>query len=603
MGQITFISGGATRMTTTKRYDFLNRLTSIGSVNGQSAVFDSHSYTYNSANQRTGMTNSDSSYWGYQYDYLGQVTNAVKYWPDATRVAGQQFGYAFDSIGNRQSTAAGGDQTGANLRSTSYTANNLNQYSSRSMPSAVDVIGSATNAATVTVNGQPTYRKNDYYWLALGVANSSGPVYQSVTNTALLSQGSYEVSSNSTGNIFVPQSSESFTYDADGNLSTDGRWTFTWDAENRLITLVARTAAGPQQSIRFEYDTKGRRIGKKVWNNITFNGTPAAELKFLYDGWNLIATLTSTFALQATFIWGLDLSGSVQGAGGIGGLLSISDTANGAHFICSDGNGSVTALIKVTDSTFSANCEYGPFGEAIRTTGPMAKANPFRFSSKYQDDETDLIYYGYRYYGGSAGRWTSRDPLGDLAFKIAQAKDMVSATEKTEPGLYLFCRNRPTEKIDLLGLECENPCAGMRPNANYLGTVVCCGGNRYVCVFGPPFPGIKNAKAASIIAECLRVHEALHIPFLKPCKKCAHEIDQYKSGAHDTSECVSLTGELSCLETSLDECNGDEDCRLEVMGWANGVYRQAAGMRGPGSGYCKNPPPPPPWWPKEERSP
>ena len=35
--------------------------------------------------------------------------------------------------------------------------------------------------------------------------------------------------------------------------------------------------------------------------------------------------------------------------------------------------------------------EYGPFGEFIRATGPMAKANPFRFSTKYQDDETDLV--------------------------------------------------------------------------------------------------------------------------------------------------------------------------------------------------------------------
>src|SRR5437016_8354737 len=152
--------GGATRMTTTKTYDFLNRLTTIGSVNAQSATLDSHSYSYNSANQRTGMTNSDSAYWAYQYDSLGQVTNGVKYWSDATRVAGQQFGYAFDTTGNRQSTTSGGDQTGANLRPASYTANNLNQYSSRTVPNAVDVIGSATNAATVTVNGQGTYRKN-----------------------------------------------------------------------------------------------------------------------------------------------------------------------------------------------------------------------------------------------------------------------------------------------------------------------------------------------------------------------------------------------------------------------------------------------------------
>jgi len=55
-------------------------------------------------------------------------------------------------------------------------------------------------------------------------------------------------------------------------------------------------------------------------------------------------------------------------------------------------------------------CQEGPFGELLRATGSMAKANHFRFSTKYQDDETDLLYYGYRYYNASTGRWLSRDP-------------------------------------------------------------------------------------------------------------------------------------------------------------------------------------------------
>ena len=55
-------------------------------------------------------------------------------------------------------------------------------------------------------------------------------------------------------------------------------------------------------------------------------------------------------------------------------------------------------------------CFEGPFGEVLRATGPMAKANPFRFSTKYQDDETDLLYYGYRYYSASTGRWMSSGP-------------------------------------------------------------------------------------------------------------------------------------------------------------------------------------------------
>jgi RHS repeat-associated protein len=59
--------------------------------------------------------------------------------------------------------------------------------------------------------------------------------------------------------------------------------------------------------------------------------------------------------------------------------------------------------------------EYGPFGEVLRATGPMAKANPFRFSTKYQDDDTDLLYYGYCYCNASTGWWIKGDSMGEIA--------------------------------------------------------------------------------------------------------------------------------------------------------------------------------------------
>ena len=63
--------------------------------------------------------------------------------------------------------------------------------------------------------------------------------------------------------------------------------------------------------------------------------------------------------------------------------------------------------------TTIASYEYGPFGELIRATGPMAKVNPFRFSTKFDDDESDFLYYGHRYYIPGIGRWLSRDPSGE----------------------------------------------------------------------------------------------------------------------------------------------------------------------------------------------
>ena len=72
--------------------------------------------------------------------------------------------------------------------------------------------------------------------------------------------------------------------------------------------------------------------------------------------------------------------------------------------------GSSQALGSAPLTTDPRTCFEGPFGEVIRATGPMAKANPFRFSTKYQDDETDLLCYGFRYYNASTGRWIGRDP-------------------------------------------------------------------------------------------------------------------------------------------------------------------------------------------------
>src|SRR5207249_3101908 len=100
-----------------------------------------------------------NSYWLYNYDSLGQVTSGHKFFPDESPVAGQQFDYAFDTIGNRRQTLAGGDQNGGNQRSASYTANNLNQYTQRTVPGYADIMGVSFATSVVTVASQTAYRK------------------------------------------------------------------------------------------------------------------------------------------------------------------------------------------------------------------------------------------------------------------------------------------------------------------------------------------------------------------------------------------------------------------------------------------------------------
>jgi RHS repeat-associated protein len=259
-----------------------------------------------------------------------------------------------------------------------------------------------------------------------------------------------------TGNVFVAKSPELFNYDADGNLTNDGRWTYTWDGENRLTGITSLDTAPPGSKLKldFAYDAKGRRIQKIVstWSGLEY--VPQSTNNFIYDGWNLIATLNPQSSIIESFMWGNDLSGSMQGAGGVGGLLEVSyhgsTTTN--CFPAYDGNGNIAALINAADGTVVANYEYGPFGEVIRVTGPMAKLNPFRFSTKYQDEESDLLYYGYRYYKPSTGTWPNRDPMGEPGFEVLRHGKV--NIRGSWSNLYGFTLNDSVDQYDLLGLDC-----------------------------------------------------------------------------------------------------------------------------------------------------
>jgi RHS repeat-associated protein len=448
VSNIVHKQSSTTRMTTTKQYDYLNRLLSVSSApSAASAII--FGYSYNNANQRIRSTLADGSYWLYDYDSLGQVRSGRRYWSDQTSVAGQQFQYAHDDIGNRTQTKAGGDQSGASLRTANYGANSLNQYTNRDMPAAIDVMGLGFASNAVTVNNQAAYRKGEYFRAEVPVSNGSTSVWQSVS-VAATNQTTVS------GNVYVPKNQEQFYYDLDGNLTNDGRWTYTWDGENRLAKMAPNTSIGLRNSIMFEYDWQGRRIHKQVWGNTNWTSTPTNDVKFVYDGWNLLAELNRTNnAVIRTFMWGSDLSGTIQSAGGVGGLLEL--TYKGAQatncFVAFDGNGNVAALADAGSTNILAQYEYGPFGEVIRATGPMAKANPFRFSTKYQDDETDLLYYGYRYYNASTGRWITRDPICDLAVKGGhQAGPGEFTPPVARPCDYTFVDNQPVLSADLLGL-------------------------------------------------------------------------------------------------------------------------------------------------------
>jgi RHS repeat-associated protein len=145
----------------------------------------------------------------------------------------------------------------------------------------------------------------------------------------------------------------------------------------------------------------------------------------------------------------LDLSGTLQRAGGVGGLLATvihTGTNAGTYFAMYAGNGNVAGYVRAGDGAVVAQYEYGPFGELLRATGPLAREFNFLFSTKYFDWETGLYCYGHRYYNPTTGRWLSRDPIGI----------------RGGPNLYGFVHNDPLMKFDPDGRAAQTvKCAGV----------------------------------------------------------------------------------------------------------------------------------------------
>src|SRR5579875_2460278 len=154
-----------------------------------------------------------------------------------------------------------------------------------------------------------------------------------------------------------------------------------------------------------------------------------------------------------TYTRGVDLSGTLQGAGGIGGLLARTDmgqwiagTPWATAYYFADAQGNVDALV-YTNGLMAAEYEYDPYGNIVSMSGPLAGANKYRFSSKEWDSPAGLYYYLYRFYDPNLQRWPNRDPLGDIGFRILMRRHGFA-----DQNLYSFNGNDPLDHIDAFGL-------------------------------------------------------------------------------------------------------------------------------------------------------
>ena len=278
----------------------------------------------------------------------------------------------------------------------------------------------------------------------------------------------------------IESGNKGIVYEDDGNLLQDGWTNQTWDGQNRMISRSPRWQTVNDFRWAYDYDFRGRRVKMvgELWTGSVWQHYMTET--FLYDGWS-VACSYAKFGTDSTwhkrsYTWGLDLSGSLQGAGGVGGLLALNGwyypgSSGAAKWVyCYDGNGNVTQLLGTsgTHVILGAHYEYDAFGQITASPNPwaywtnIAWSNPFRFSTKFlsawnrRGYEYNIAWhnmdyywlrwydYGYRWYDPMKGRWASRDPIG----------------EEGGRNRFVFVANHPTITTDIRGLcklTIENP--------------------------------------------------------------------------------------------------------------------------------------------------
>ena len=233
------------------------------------------------------------------------------------------------------------------------------------------------------------------------------------------------------------------TYDARGNTlrlprRDGGALNLAWTAFDRLASVNGSTL--------LRYDA----LGRLTWVRRPDGQGGNIDEVWSWSGWTLLNRdllgAGGTLLEQYRYTWGPDLSGSLEGAGGVGGLLAIERATAGSstweiRHVHSDANGNVLCLTDAQGQP-SARYRYDAFGNALQAqdldSSGWAARNLHRFSTKPEVGGTGLLYYGYRWYDPVTGRWPSRDPI----------------EEAGGVNLYGFVYNNPIDGVDLLG---ENP--------------------------------------------------------------------------------------------------------------------------------------------------
>jgi RHS repeat-associated protein len=301
-----------------------------------------------------------------------------------------------------------------------------------------DNLGQVTNALGYTSGGSPIAAEQ------LGYAYDAG--WNMTQRSANGVPTSYTVNN---FNQVTYDGAYGYSYDTHGNRtyrSGGGGWIqYTYDAEQRLIgaeTDTSGTPAAYRWRSEFVYDGLSRLRIRREYTWADGGWSLSATTRYVYDGRRVIQERDGNNTPTVTYTRGPDVSGSLEGAGGIGGLLARSSGYSGGiwsthHYYHADGGGNITALLDNHPSSASvaATYRYDPYGRGLSSSGSLAGANRYRFSSKEIHVNSGLYSYGFRFYDPTVQRWLNRDPLG----------------EWEGPNLYSFVHNKPVVEVDVDG--------------------------------------------------------------------------------------------------------------------------------------------------------
>jgi RHS repeat-associated protein len=374
--------------------------------------------------------------------------------PTGAMLAGRSWSYVFDDTGNLLRKSLSDDSW-----YTMIDVDDENRITSRSTMSMVYdmmtpgliVDGVAAEGAKVYAGGKkqnPAPSQSaltrtgtgTYFKTILPYAATSAPVYDD--EVFMVAEKSGKVSF-AQRQGFVPKAQQSFASDADGNLTQDGRWIYSWNSLSQLTGMrpdpVALAAGHPATQYEYAYDSDGWRSEKR-----SYKSGNVERVRYLYYGNDLLAEVKVTVNASGA-VTASTLSRGYHWMSGVVGeawrLLSVQDYERGTTALPGyDGRGNVVTWTNGATGELIGTADYGPYGERfdVRWVTPADEAsyNRYGFGTEYRD-ETGLIYYGARYYSPALGRFLSRDPAGVAGSGV---------------NLYAFCGGDPVNNRELYGL-------------------------------------------------------------------------------------------------------------------------------------------------------